>query len=127
MSAAPRNRAPSTRAERGRPRWLRADVIFFAIAVLVPLVDAMLPGAWQIGRDVRPIFLFAILGLGLNIVTGFTGLLHLGVAAFMAIGVYSYAILSSEIYPFRFGFWGSIVLVPLIGALAGLALGAPTL
>ena len=117
----------SEKAPRNRPRWLRADVIFFAIAVLIPLLDAVLPGAWQIGRDMRPIFLFAILGLGLNIVTGFAGLLHLGVAAFMAIGVYSYAILSAEIYPFRLGFWGAIVLTPVIGALAGLVLGAPTL
>jgi branched-chain amino acid transport system permease protein len=113
--------------ERTRPRWLRADVVFFAIAVLIPLIDAVLPGAWQIGREMRPIFLFAILGLGLNIVTGFAGLLNLGVAAFMAIGVYSYAILSAEIYPFRLGFWVAIALTPLIGALAGLVLGAPTL
>jgi branched-chain amino acid transport system permease protein len=112
---------------RRRPRWLRADILFLAIALVIPLVDAVVPGAWQIGRDMRPIFLFAILGLGLNIVTGFAGLLHLGVAAFMAIGVYSYAILSAEIYPFRLGFWGAIALVPAIGALAGLALGAPTL
>ena len=117
----------SERTERRRPRWLRADVIFFAIAVLIPLIDAVLPGAWQIGRDMRPIFLFAILALGLNVVTGYAGLLHLGIAAFLAIGVYSYAILSSEIYPFRLGFWGAIVLTPLIGALAGLVLGAPTL
>jgi branched-chain amino acid transport system permease protein len=113
--------------ERRRPAWLRADLIFLAVALVIPLIDAVLPGAWQVGRDMRPIFLFAILGLGLNIVTGFTGLLHLGVAAFMAIGVYSYAILSAEIYPFRFGFWGAIALTPVIGALAGLALGAPTL
>jgi branched-chain amino acid transport system permease protein len=113
--------------EKKRPRWLRADVIFFAIAVLIPLIDAVLPGAWQIGRDMRPIFLFAILGLGLNIVTGFAGLLNLGVAAFMAIGVYSYGILSAEIYPFRLGFWGAIAITPLIGAVAGLVLGAPTL
>jgi branched-chain amino acid transport system permease protein len=114
-------------ATRARPRWLRADLVFLAIALVIPLVDLVLPGAWQIGREMRPIFLFAILGLGLNIVTGFTGLLHLGVAAFMAIGVYSYAILSAEIYPFRFGFWGAIACTPLIGALAGLVLGAPTL
>src|SRR4029434_11202325 len=60
---------------RSRPRWLRADVIFFAIAVLIPQIDAVVPGAWQIGRDMRPIFLFAILGLGLTIVTGFAALL----------------------------------------------------
>ena len=44
-------------------------------------------------------------GLGLNILTGFTGLLNLGVAAFMAVGAYSYAILTCDIYPFRLGFW----------------------
>lgn len=108
-------------------RWLRADFIFLAIALAIPLLDMILPQSLRFGGEMRPIFIFAILGLGLNIVTGFTGLLNLGVAAFMAIGAYSYAILSCEIYPFRLGFWWSIILTPLFGALAGLVLGAPTL
>ena len=110
-----------------RHRWPRADLLFLAIAILIPVVELALPESFRIGSQMRQIYIFAILGLGLNIVTGFTGLLHLGVAAFMAIGAYSYAIFSCEIYPFRLGFWGAIALTPIVGAIAGLLLGAPTL
>jgi branched-chain amino acid transport system permease protein len=103
------------------------DLLFLAIALLIPLLDGFLPRELRFGDSMTPIFVFAILGLGLNIVTGFTGLLHLGVAAFMAIGVYAFAILSCDIYPYRLGFWGAIALTPFIGALTGLLLGAPTL
>jgi branched-chain amino acid transport system permease protein len=80
-----------------------------------------MPDLLRVGEDAADIRL-RILGLGLNIVTGFTGLLHLGVAAFMAIGAYSFAILSCEIYPYQLGFWGAIAVTPFIGALAGLLL-----
>jgi branched-chain amino acid transport system permease protein len=119
-------------ARRGSSWWLRADVIFLLVALLIPVVEAVLPTSmlpdWlRIGTLMRPIFILAILGLGLNVVTGFTGLLNLGVAAFMAIGAYAYAILSSEIYPFRLGFWPALAVTPVIGAIAGLLLGAPAL
>jgi branched-chain amino acid transport system permease protein len=110
-----------------RTHWPRADFAFLAIAIIIPIIELTLPESLRVGSQLRQVFIFAILGLGLNIVTGFTGLLHLGVAAFMAIGAYAYAILSCEIYPFRLGFWGAIAITPMIGAIAGLLLGAPTL
>ena len=39
--------------------------------------------------------LFALLGLGLNVVVGYAGLLDLGYVAFFGIGAYGYALLSS--------------------------------
>jgi len=69
----------------------------------------------------------AILGLGLNILTGFTGLLNLGVAAFMAVGAYSFAILTCDIYPFQLGFWSATGLTVLAGLTVGLLLGLPTI
>jgi branched-chain amino acid transport system permease protein len=75
----------------------------------------------------RTVVVFAILALGLNIVVGWTGLLNLGIAAFMAIGAYAFGILTSEIYPFQVGFWWGILLAGAIGAFAGWLLGAPTL
>jgi branched-chain amino acid transport system permease protein len=109
-------------------RFLRAEIVLLAIALLIPLVDTLLPPHWQIGNEVcQRVFIYAILGLGLHVVVGSAGLLHLGVAAFMAIGVYAYAILTCAIYPYQIGFWLSLIVVPLIGAGAGLLLGAPTL
>jgi glutathione S-transferase len=51
----------------------------------------------------------------------------LGVAAFAAIGAYVFAISTCEIYPFQLGFWPALALTMAVGALAGFALGAPTL
>ena len=106
---------------------IRAGWVLLVVALVLPVSDLFLPLEWKVGDLMRPIFVFAILGLGLNIVTGYTGLLNLGVAAFMAIGAYSYAILTCDIYPFRFGFWPAIVLTVGIGALVGIVLGLPTI
>src|SRR5690606_37012849 len=65
-----------------------------------------------------------ILALGLNLVTGFTGQLHLGHAAFMAIGAYTAGLLATKT-DVGFG-----VAVPAGGAaamLCGIVVGLPTL
>jgi branched-chain amino acid transport system permease protein len=110
-----------------RVKRKKAGWILLAVALVLPVSDLFLPNEWKVGDLMRPIFVFAILGLGLNIVTGYTGLLNLGVAAFMAIGAYSYAILTCDIYPFRFGFWPALILTLAIGALVGVILGLPTI
>lgn len=112
---------------RGGNLYGQAHWIILACFIFVPLLDRFLPEAWRFAALMRPIFIFAILGLGLNIVTGYTGLLHLGVAAFMAIGAYAYGILTCDIYPFQLGFWKAILIIPFIGALWGVLLGLPTL
>ena len=113
-----------------RARWLSLNLLLLVAALLLPLVDHF---AGKMGFSIgmidpmKAIFIYAILGLGLNVVTGFTGLLHLGLAAFMAIGVYAFAILTADIYPFQLGFWPALFLTLPIGAFAGFLLGAPTL
>lgn len=105
----------------------RSSIIGIGVLLLLPLLDLFLPAELQVADPMRGIFIFAILGLGINIVTGYTGLLHLGVAAFMAIGAYSYSILSCDIYPFQLGFWFSLLASIVIGAMWGVLLGVPTL
>ena len=100
---------------------------FLLIAALIPLVELILPGNRHFGDLLRPVFIMAMLGLGLNILTGFTGLLNLGVAAFMAVGAYSYAILTCDIYPFQLGFWTATGLTVLVGLAVGVFLGLPTI
>ena len=67
---------------------------------------------------------YIILGLSLNLVTGFTGQLSLGHAAFYAIGAYTSAILSTR---YGMGFGITAPLSGLVAALFGLLLGIPTL
>ena len=118
---------PSSHCRRCHARGsTRVDVLLLVAALALPVVD-WLSGGLGLIDPMKAIFIYAILGLGLNIVTGFTGLLHLGVAAFMAIGVYSFAILTADIYPFQLGFWPALLLTIPIGAFAGFLLGGPTL
>jgi branched-chain amino acid transport system permease protein len=72
------------------------------------------------------VLLYVLLGLGLNVVVGFAGLLDLGYVAFFGFGAYGYALLSSEHYGIH---WPAIVTVPLVVAatsLLGLFLGVPS-
>jgi branched-chain amino acid transport system permease protein len=106
---------------------LRFHWSFLLVAALIPLLELALPPSYRFGDLLRPIYIMAMLALGLNILTGFTGLLNLGVAAFMAVGAYSYAILTCDIYPFRFGFWTATGVTVLVGLAIGVFLGLPTI
>ena len=104
----------------------KGQLVVLALLAATPLLDLAIPSL-QLSGPMRTVVVFAILALGLNIVVGWTGLLNLGIAAFMAIGAYAFGILTSEIYPFQVGFWWGIVFAGAIGAFAGWLLGAPTL
>ncbi|MFZ4722300.1 MAG: branched-chain amino acid ABC transporter permease [Phycisphaerales bacterium] len=106
-------------------RFLQPGWIMLGGAVLLGLLDR--PLGLNLLDPMRGVLVFALLGLGLNVVTGFTGLLHLGMAAFMAIGAYAFAISTCDIYPFQIGFWPALGVTAVAGAMAGFLLGAPTL
>jgi branched-chain amino acid transport system permease protein len=74
--------------------------------------------------------LFMLMGLGLNIVVGYAGLLDLGYVAFFAVGAYSTAILTSAASPKftpELAFFAAVPFVILIAALAGLVVGTPVI
>ncbi|MBI4341205.1 MAG: branched-chain amino acid ABC transporter permease [Candidatus Omnitrophica bacterium] len=68
--------------------------------------------------------IYALLALGLNLIVGFTGVLHLGYAAMFAIGAYAYGMLS--VYG-RWPFWLGVPPAMLIAGVSGVALGIPAL
>ncbi|WP_272682164.1 high-affinity branched-chain amino acid ABC transporter permease LivM [Providencia sp. PROV129] len=68
--------------------------------------------------------IYVMLGLGLNVVVGLSGLLVLGYAGFYAIGAYTFGLLN---HYYGFGFWESLPIAGLIAALAGFLLGFPVL
>jgi len=70
--------------------------------------------------------LYVLLGLGLNVVVGFAGLLDLGYIAFFGFGAYFYAVLSSEHYGIHWPTAASISVVVVASALLGLVLGIPS-
>jgi branched-chain amino acid transport system permease protein len=68
--------------------------------------------------------IYIVLGLGLNIVVGFAGLLDLGYVAFYAVGGYTYALLNQY---FGLTFWQCLPLSACLAALFGFLLGFPVL
>jgi branched-chain amino acid transport system permease protein len=109
------NAGPLLRRERW---WLAGLVVLLAIPLL--------PADWQVAGAFPKIFVFAIAGLGLTVLTGWTGMLHLGSAAFMAVGAYTYAIATGPVFPFQIGPWPALALATATGAVAGIVLGMPT-
>jgi branched-chain amino acid transport system permease protein len=103
------------------PAWARL-ALFAGLAATLPL--------WMGRGDlfVYGIFtlIYILLGLGLNVVVGYAGLLDLGYVAFFGFGAYFYALLSSEQYGIH---WPSAISFPVVvvsTALLGLVLGIPS-
>jgi branched-chain amino acid transport system permease protein len=67
--------------------------------------------------------LYAALGLGLNVVVGFAGLLDLGYVAFYGIGAYTYAELSSTQYGIHWPAEATIPIAMATAAIVGVVLG----
>ena len=110
-----------------------------------PVVSGI-PGLGAIGEDRwlsiwRLVGLFIILGIGLNIVVGYAGLLDLGYVAFFASGAYLFAIFASPASPTLLEgnalveglepvlsiFWVALPLALVFGAIVGVLLGVPVL
>ncbi|MTE24550.1 branched-chain amino acid ABC transporter permease [Microbacterium sp. ZXX196] len=67
---------------------------------------------------------YALAALGLALHFGFTGLLNMGVAGFMALGAYGYAI---SVLTFGWPWWAGILVGLAAAAVFALILGIPTL
>ena len=99
-------------------KYSSLGVLLF-IVVLFPFVMSM----YQTNIMITAL-MYVVLGLGLNIVVGFGGLLHLGYAAFYAVGAYTYGLLY---YHFGLNFWVCIPIGAALSALFGIILGFPVL
>jgi len=93
------------------------------IGAAVLILPFLLPNNYII-QIVNMIGIFAIVGTGVNILTGYTGQLSLGQAAFYGIGAYTTALLNTKLgLPF-------LVVLPismLVTALFGVVLAIPAL
>ncbi len=100
-------------------------ILIAVIVVAFPFIDNFTGLRWI--AQVIFALIFVILGMGLNIVVGYAGLLDLGYAAFFAIGAYTTGILSSPQHNIYLNFWLVIWIAAAVAAIFGLLLGAPTL
>ena len=67
--------------------------------------------------------IYALVGVGLMLLTGYTGQVSLGHAAFLAVGAYTEAVLAAKGLPFG----ASLAAAALLAGLAGVAIGLPAL
>lgn len=67
-------------------------VVIAAILILIPILTPNM----YIMQVINMIGIYIILGIGINVLTGFTGQLSLGQAAFFGIGAYTTAIINTR-------------------------------
>ncbi len=118
------SRITSLEPSQRRRLQLASVAAAFVFMVILPL----LLGTY-LSEVANNVGIFILMGLGLNIVVGFAGLLDLGYVAFFAIGAYSMAVLTTE-GPLGIGnltFWEAIPFCVLLAAGAGIFLGIPVL
>lgn len=108
-----------------RPTHLPTPYRLILIALVI-VVAAIWPFTASRGAvDIATLALiYVMLGLGLNVVVGFAGLLDLGYVAFYAVGAYGYALLSMH---FGLSFWECLPLCVIMAAITGCLLGFPVL
>lgn len=94
------------------------------LGIITMIVLPLLPVDNFKMRMVIMVGIYMILAMSLNLITGYTGQLSLGHAAFYGIGAYTSAILSMR---FGFGFLITAPIAAIIAAIIALLLGIPTL
>jgi branched-chain amino acid transport system permease protein len=106
--------------------WLAATAIVVGLALLPQVVGTFLSAVLgQVG-------IFMLMGLGLNVVVGYAGLLDLGYVAFYATGAYATALLtapngSGSSIHLGLQYFEALPIVICIALLVGVAIGAPVL
>ncbi len=112
---------PPRQQKRGRTIGL---VVGILLLILLP---------WMVGQFLSQalflVGLYVMMGLGLNIVVGYAGLLDLGYVAFFAFGAYTMGIMTSTgpLGQSSLSFWAVIPIAVLVGVVWGLLLGFPVL
>lgn len=128
-------RGQETQDWEGRPGALRVALMILGLLALLSL--PYLVGS-VVSEVLGTVMIFALLGLGLNIVVGYAGLLDLGYVAFFAFGAYATALLTGATLNTFTGsgppaisadlnFYVAIPVVMLMAAGVGLLIGAPVL
>lgn len=116
-------------------------VLFAALLAVLVLIDATSNSFDMIVKVLQKGCVYAIVGVSMNLLNGFTGLFSLGQAGFMLIGAYMYSIfsVSDESREMVFGFSGkplvnfklpivlAIVLAGVAAAIFAFLIGLPVL
>jgi branched-chain amino acid transport system permease protein len=109
----------------GRPRISRSSISLGMLILFLVFLPPLVGNYWS--QVLGDIGIYIMLGLGLNVVVGFAGLLDLGYVAFYAIGAYGYALLASPQFGVHIPFWLMLPACVALAAGGGALLGIPVL
>jgi branched-chain amino acid transport system permease protein len=104
----------------------RLITIAALLAICIGLLFVPTLGGYYV-RIANLILIYILLGLGLNIVVGYAGLLDLGFVAFYAVGAYTYGLLAGPQFGLHFPILVILVIAACLGATTGALLGIPVL
>lgn len=93
--------------------------LWFGLLAIAALFAPLVLDRFYLG-ELALLFIYAIAGIGLMLLVGYTGLVSLGHAAFLAIGAYTHAILLSHGVPFAVSLLAASLFTAMIGAIVGL-------
>jgi branched-chain amino acid transport system permease protein len=111
-----------TTNQRPIVRWLTIGGIILLLLLLPPILGVFF------SNILDTVLMYILMGLGLNIVVGFAGLLDLGYVAFFAIGAYTMGVLTSpELNADPITYWQALPFAMIACLVAGLILGLPVL
>lgn len=118
------------RAARPGKEQIALSIVFLILLVAIPQLTDLFQNA-----VLGAVAIFVVMGVGLNVVVGYAGLLNLGYVAFFGIGAYTFGLLSApESYvlvtlPAFNGvtFWIGLPIAILVGVITGILLVIPVL
>lgn len=93
---------------------------FWYAMLLLALLAApwLLPNYWL--AQLTFVLIYAIVAVGLMLLSGYTGLFSIGHAAFMGVGAYTEAVLAARGWPFPLSMLVAVVLSAGVGVIVGL-------
>jgi branched-chain amino acid transport system permease protein len=114
-----------THTPKGRGRGIPRPAYFALLTIVLLGIPPVVGNYWtQVLGDIG---IYVMLGIGLNVVVGFAGLLDLGYVAFYAIGAYGYALAASPHFGIHIPFWLMLPCCVALAAGGGALLGIPVL
>ncbi|HUR88748.1 MAG TPA: branched-chain amino acid ABC transporter permease [Ramlibacter sp.] len=97
-------------------------VLWYSLLVLVLVAAPWLFAEYWLAQ-LTFVLIYGIVGLGLMLLSGFTGLFSIGHAAFLGVGAYTEAVLVNQGWPFP----AAMVMAAALSALVGVVVGLPAL
>lgn len=113
---------------RTREQQRYVQIASFVVGAIFLLLLPQFLGPYP-SEILNTVGLYVIMGLGLNIVVGYAGLLDLGYVAFYAIGAYVVGVLTTtgSLASVMISWWLALPIAILVAMLAGVLLGIPVL